>query len=84
MTCSEVVDKLREEYEVVEERIMRFYDEVIVPRLPAMDAEQMRAELVAYLARVDQRINNFRSTMAEKWTGNAIMQQACCFLTNRF
>lgn len=70
--CRKIVNALREEFIVVEEQIMRFYDTVIAPRLPTLNAEQMRAELVARLGRVEDRIINFKSTMSEKWTGNDI------------
>lgn len=67
-----MAEVLREEFAVVEQKIVQFYDEVIEPRLATLDTEQLRLlrdELVARLARVEERINDFKITVSQKWIG---------------
>jgi hypothetical protein len=59
-----VVKDLKQEFSAVEARVMRYYDEVVAPRLPRFDAEKMREELVVRLARVEERINKLKDTVS--------------------
>jgi len=65
------VDAIREEFEVLKEKTITFYENVIEPRLTKMGekAQTLRMQLDTQLNKIEMEINALSTTMASKWLG---------------